>query len=128
MSRKVSVPSVPSLAAALLLTAAVAVATSGRAYGQCRLYKKSSAVSGTDAICATVSCNKTTDILIACGLGPQTSKDCDDGCMFLKEVVAVRTGDVTCEACGYACATGPPPDYACLQETVEVEATCIATQ
>jgi hypothetical protein len=138
MSRKVSVPSVPSLAAALLLTAAVAVATSGRAYGQCRLYRV--AVSATwpagpsgpdDPVCATASCNGH-DLLVSCSLGPHTTVK-DSGGYFRRNLGAYRKDDTTCEACGEGCSdlecpTNPEVCTCITPAIVEAEATCIATQ
>ena len=116
----------PSRILRTLVLTLLVVAGAEAAQAQCRLYRKSAtATAAGESVCATVSCDSASDVLVACGLGPQTSKDEND---FVKDTKVVRSGNTTCEACGYTCGPGAPPNYDCTTQTIEVEVTCIAPQ
>ena len=75
-----------------------------------------------------MSC-KTGDLLVSCGLGPQTSNgiwvDVQMGGTYssvkLVDVTVSRLDDTTCQACGMGLSYHEPV-------TLQAEATCIATQ
>jgi hypothetical protein len=110
MKTHAHIPS-PSVARgiAILLGAVFVGIAPGAASAQCRLYRRDAVAVATptgDEVCATVSCDAPNDLLVSCGLGPQTTLHSKAGFEVL------RIDNTTCKACSLL--------------TVQVEATCIA--